>query len=127
MGKVFILAMLLAGGASAQVQERVVARCFVGVGEQERIIEISQRDRQAYWTEGDRRVEAQMIRSLDTDIILGITANRRDGTVSMLSLERPTRAPVPRRRDAVLTVHRAAGGDITAESHDAYCVVEIAP
>lgn len=125
MGKVFILAMLLAGGASAQVQERVVARCFVGVGEKERIIEISQRDRQAYWTEGDRRVEAQMIRSLDTDGILGITSNRRDGSISLLSMQRPIKPPVLRRRSAILTVHLIAGGEVTSESFAAHCDVEV--
>ena len=68
-----------------------------------------------------------MIRSRDTDTILGITANRLDGTISLLSLERPVAPPVPRRRAAVLTVHRAFAGDVTAESHDGYCDVEPAP
>ena len=125
MVRIFGLLLLVLSAGAVAAQEKVIARCYVG--DDERQIIVSERDGEGFWTEGDRRIEAQMIRSVDTDGILGITANRLDGSLSMLSLERPTEGPAKRRRAAALTVHQVTGGDIAVESFDAHCDVEGAP
>lgn len=116
------LAALLLAASGASAQERVIATCIIVDGHGP--VQISERDGQSVWTETERRVEAQLIRSREEDTILGITANRLDGTIAMLSLERPTKSPAPRRREAALTIHTATGDDIAIESYDAYCDVE---
>lgn len=106
----------------AQGGEFPVMTCYYG-SEETRVL-ISHRGESGYWTEEDRRVEAQMIRSVGEDRIIGMTANRLDGSLSMLSLSRPTDGNPPRRRDAALTVHQETDGRITAETHEAYCDIE---
>ena len=123
MARVAAAWLLAAGAAFAQDGgERSVATCHYG--EDGATILITERDGKGFWTEGDRRVEAQMIRSVASDIILGITANRLDGSISMLSLYRPSGSAPPRRRAAAVTVHHAVGDRIEVETHPGYCDVE---
>ena len=118
------LASLAAGGASAQ--EVTIANCIFPRGSGADVeIRISQDRDIGYWTEDDRRVELQIIRNGSGDQILGMTANRLNGSIAMLSLFRPSSPPYERRRDAVLTVHSATSwGGIGEQSLQGVCDVE---
>ena len=119
-----MLATLAASGASAQ--EVTIANCIFPRGSGSDVeIRISQERDIGYWTEGDRRVELQVIRNDSGDQILGMSANRLDGSLAMLSLYRPSQPPFERRRDAVLTVHGATSwGGIEEQSLQGVCDVE---
>ena len=106
----------------AQGTEIAVMTCYYGFEDIQ--VNITQRGETTYWTEADRRVAVQMIRSVREDSIVGMTANRLDGTISMLSLSRPVDGTASRRRDAALTIHKEVGETIFAETHDAHCDVE---
>lgn len=121
-----ILALALAGSASAQQpDETLVATCVFKEAEAAIRIMITQRGEQGYWTEDDRRTEATIVKTAPSDTILGLTANRLDGSLALLSLFRPDRLPYPIRRDAVLTRHETIGdGRIGFKTLVGYCHVE---
>ena len=119
-------ALITAATASgALAQEQTVAECvFPRVGGDVEI-RISQEREVGYWTEGDRRAELQLIRSGPRDLILGMTVNRLDGSIAMLSLFRPPPEDVTRRRNALLTIHRVTrSGGVLEESLQGFCDVE---
>ena len=126
LGPIVCGAIAFGGSSPAFAQEATVATCQLkDLRGQQATVLITQRGDQGFWTEGDRRTEARLVRSRADDTILGITANRLDGSIALLSLHRPAGPPFKRRRNALLTKHLARDdGTLFLQNYTGVCDVE---